>query len=468
MNFLIYQLYLLQLENYEIGRYWRLLLRKGYFGIKEPLRQSLVWTAKAKIIFLLALVLWVATSAIFLSADYFFIIAVAVLLLLLFPIFYTIALIILSPIDYFAKLYLVMKTKKIIKKAKDLKIIGIAGSYGKTTMKAVISTVLKEKFNILSTPESVNTPTGIASWFLKNYKKETEILVIEMGEHYRGDIKYLCSMTPPDIAIVTGINEAHLERLGTIENATATIFEIVENVKKDGLILLNADDEVIKEKYEKFIRNKKALFYSSENDQLSSVKISGQDFDEKELSWKFDLDKIDGLRIPILGQYIIGDAVAGYLVANSLEMTPAEIKKGLDAIEPITHRLEPIKSKGDVLIIDDSYNGNPAGVSEAIKVLSLFKDRRKVFLTPGIVESGTKTESIHHSIGQELAKVADKVILVKNSVTPYIAKGLEEGNFSKEDIIWFDTAKEAHTSLGQILKPNDVILFQNDWGDQYL
>jgi UDP-N-acetylmuramoyl-tripeptide--D-alanyl-D-alanine ligase len=151
-----------------------------------------------------------------------------------------------------------------------------------------------------------------------------------------------------------------------------------------------------------------------------------------------------------------------------LGLSDDEIKRGLIDIKPVEHRLQPIKSEGNVLVIDDSYNANPVGVEEAIRVLGRFDGKRKIYITPGIVESGQKNKEIHTKIGHDLAKVADKVILIKNSATPFIDMGLEEKGFKKEDIIWFDTADEAHKSLGNILKPGDVILFQNDWGDQYL
>jgi UDP-N-acetylmuramoyl-tripeptide--D-alanyl-D-alanine ligase len=149
-------------------------------------------------------------------------------------------------------------------------------------------------------------------------------------------------------------------------------------------------------------------------------------------------------------------------------MENTEIKRGIAEIKPVNHRLEPIQGAGGVLVIDDSYNGNPQGAKSAIKVLSKFKDRRKIYLTPGLVESGTRNKEVHLEIGRELAPVADKVILVRNSATPYIAEGLKGENFRDDDIIWHGTAKSAHDSLSQILKPGDVILFQNDWGDQHL
>ena len=123
--------------------------------------------------------------------------------------------------------------------------------------------------------------------------------------------------------------------------------------------------------------------------------------------------------------------------------------------------------ENNVLIIDDSFNGNPAGVREAIETLAKFKNRRKIVLTPGLVEIGSETREVHENIGKQLAKVADKVLLIQNSVTDYILKGLQTAKFNHANIIVFPTTQEAHASLGQILQPNDVILFQNDWPDNY-
>ncbi len=135
------------------------------------------------------------------------------------------------------------------------------------------------------------------------------------------------------------------------------------------------------------------------------------------------------------------------------------------------HRLQPIRSPAGFLIIDDAYNGNSAGVQEAIKVLTHFKDRRKIYITPGLVEIGSAARQVHLEIGRQLASAADVVILIKNSVTEYIESGImnyKSGTDRKPEVFWYKTAPEAHAALKDILKPNDVILFQNDWGDQYI
>ena len=466
----IYQLYLLQLENYELGRYWKLLFQKGFFSSKIPLRKSIVWTAKAITIFVFALIL--SIFLLFIGVYLFFSLPIGLILLpigfVCFPFLYTFVCMLLWPFDAIVKHWYIQQAKKLLVRHIKARIIGISGSYGKTTMKNVLSSVLSAKFRTITTPESVNTPIGIAQWLLKTLKKETEVIIIEYGEHYQGDIAGLCHMFPPDIAVLTGINEAHLERLKTLDTSITTMFEIVEHAKTDAVILLNADDEHIRSSYKKFVKNKRVSFYSGMNDSLAVLTITKKVFIEEKLGWDCTFQKLEKMFIPLLGEYALGDVAASIVIGNLLGMNAVEFKKGIADIKPIPHRLEPIIGSGEVLVIDDSYNGNPDGVTEAIRVLSRFKKRRKIYITPGLVEIGPKAPIIHEHIGRELAGVVDRVILVKNSVTPSIEKGLLASGFDPSHIIWFNTALEAHEALSGIIQAHDVVLFQNDWGDQYI
>jgi UDP-N-acetylmuramoyl-tripeptide--D-alanyl-D-alanine ligase len=215
-------------------------------------------------------------------------------------------------------------------------------------------------------------------------------------------------------------------------------------------------------------------------------------FDAENLCWKIKIDGNTEASVNLLGEYALGDVDAAVKISKSLGMTGEEIKRGIENIKPVKHRLEPIRSAGDILVIDDAYNGNPDGVKEAIKVLSRFENRRKVFITPGLVEMGKASKEIHFKIGQQLAGVADVVVLIKNSVTGFIEEGINSVVIARSaadkaissgskiaapsdalglamtKVIWFETAQAAHSSLSTILKPGDVAIFQNDWGDNYV
>ena len=491
-KFIKYQLYLLQLENYELLRYWKLLIKKGLFPNKrQPLRKELVWSAKAKALMLMAVALHflaVILAGLIAISTYKgtdglfgFLIIVALAGLLFYFLWFSLALILIWPLDSFAKQVIIARAKSRIKNLKDLKIIGIAGSYGKTTMKQVLFEVLGAKFNVTATPESVNTPIGIARWILNKFDENLQVAIVEMGEHYSGDIEYLCKITPPDIAVVKGINEAHLERMKTLENITNTIFEVAGNAKPGATMILNGDDKNVMDNYKKYVwPDHKLLFYGTKNKSNFQFSIfppkadlyDNFQFSAEKLGWEVEIEGLGNIFINLLGEYALNDVQAAIIIAKQLGMSDTEIKIGISKISPVEHRLQPITSANSVLIIDDSYNGNPDGAMEAIKVLSRFANRRKIYITPGLVETGKAAKKIHLEIGKQLAGVADVVILIKNSVTGFIEEGMKDEGLRIKDkisqVIWFNTAQEAHVGLKNILKPSDVILFQNDWGDQYL
>jgi UDP-N-acetylmuramoyl-tripeptide--D-alanyl-D-alanine ligase len=446
-----YCLYLLQLENYNIPRFWKIIIDKARskaFSISQ--RQKIVWTKKAVLVLLIGIILALIGS---LSLAYFYpepwsaiILVVAFLIYfnLLAPFFFTIAVWLITPFDSVAKKAIISQAKSKIAGFKNLKIIGITGSYGKTTMKECLASVLSEKFKVLSTPENINTPVGISRLILDKLTSDTEIFVVEMGAYQRGDIKSLCEITRPDIAVLTGINQAHLERFGSIENTIAAKFEIVSSSKINALVVLNEENKLVKDNYQKFLGSRKMFFYNNSKQDISEINI------------------------PLLGTFVPSIINGCVIIGKELGMGESDILSGIQKIKQIPHRLQLINPTNGVTVIDDSYNGNPDGGREAIKVLGTFNDKRKIYLTPGLVEMGEDSKSIHLKIGQQLAKVADLVILVKNSVTPFIAEGLKIESYLPEKIMWFDSALSAHEKLKEILKPGDVILFQNDWPDNYV
>jgi UDP-N-acetylmuramoyl-tripeptide--D-alanyl-D-alanine ligase len=490
-----YQLYLLQLENYELLRFFKLVLKKGIFK-KFSLRKDLVWTLKARVIFILATTLHLMGSVEILKnlpfqpiVNLFIFIIVLLVLYYFYFLFYSFFVCILYPIDWLVKKIIVSRASSFITHhTAHLKIIGVAGSYGKTTIKEMLSRVLSIKYKVLCTPDSVNTPVGISRFILQNVSEETQILILEMGEHYKGDVKEICAIAKPDIAVITGINESHLERMGSLQNIVETIFEVAQNSKINATVLLNGDDVNVIKNYNQFVlKQQKTLIYEKKDT------VAAQ-FDQARLGWEIEYKNIGKVFVKLLGEYAVANINGLIKVATELGLNPEQIKMGIETISPVSHRLEPIAGAGGVLIIDDAYNGNPEGVSEAIKVLSRFTNRRKVFITPGLVEMGSATAEVHREIGKELAGVADVVVLIKNSVTPWIEEGIRNAVIAtsvggeavsnkerlprssdalgarndKAQIIWFNTAQEAHASLGKILQPNDVVVFQNDWGDQYI
>jgi len=455
LRFFYFHLLLLQLEEYNLTRY--LIAIKNTKGIPpvHPFRKPLKLTAKIWLIIVLTCLL-IGLTVLVIKITNFVLFALFIILSLYFSyLFLIIISIFLLPIDLSIKGLLVFLAQNKIRRHKNLKIIGIAGSYGKTGMKDIVATILAEKYQVLKTPESVNTPLGIASLIIKKLTAEVEILIVEMGEYYQGDIIRLCQITPPDIAVITGINEAHLERLKTIETTVKTIFEIASSLKKDGLLLFNGRDKLIKTYYKQYVGKQKHYFYQMRQSFVFNENLPGYVY--------------QNIPLPILGRYNLDKIDGAIYLAKTFHLSEEDINRGLRKITIPPHRLQPIINHAkNILVIDDSYNGNPDGVEEAINTLALFKNRRKIYITPGLVEMGNKSIPIHQRIGKTLNDVVDLVVLIKNSVTPFVAEGLKQSGFDTRNLLWFSSMFEAQKALNDIIKPNDVILFQNDWPDNYV
>ncbi|MBI5220861.1 MAG: UDP-N-acetylmuramoyl-tripeptide--D-alanyl-D-alanine ligase [Candidatus Liptonbacteria bacterium] len=471
---------LLQLENYHLGRFRQLAAKREAYT--DSTRQRIKWTAKlilvaglAKLIILAMAGLVAVVIHLIVPSGYpAIVVFVGVFLaaVSIFEYFLAAAVIILLPLDRYIKQRWIVRARAKIKSLPNLKIVAVAGSYGKTTTKEVVATILREKFQVVVTPGTENTPLGIARLIKREVDSQTEVLVIEMGEHEPGDIRDLCQIAPPHLSVLMGINEAHLERMGSLANATAALFEIVTYARPETMVFLNADSPLIAQHAKEYCGQHETIWFSAQGHSRARFQIKQPEFRADGSGWRFefweDKRKIGSYQVPILGEYILGTVMAAVAIAQKLGLTDSEITRGVSQIKPVAHRLQLISGHRDILVIDDSYNGNPDGVREAIRVLVHFPDRRKVFFTPGLLETGERTREIHLRIGQELALVADLVILIRNSVTPHLAEGLRAKNFLESNIIWFDNTLAAHAALANILKPRDVILFQNDWPEDYL
>lgn len=487
-----YQTYIFQLEEYDYKRFINSILHNGLFFKKT--RKPLVFTSKVKLNILLSTIIKIVLAFVltylvnsviteYLTINLYLQTLIFLITLYLLDIFNFVfaiqAAMLTKPFENLFKKRIIKQAKVKLDTLKDLKIIGITGSYGKTTAKEVLNTILKEKFNVVATMGNNNTPIGIARTILNNVNDKTEIFIVEMGEYYKGDVLEISKLTPPDISVITGINEAHLERYGSMQNAISTKFEIVEGSRDRSLILLNADDELIVNEYKKYLNkdninnfNEDSIyFFSSNNSKLSSVKSSKIDFNLDNATIEFDLKykdiDINNITLPFVTNYIIGYVSMALVIADHLGVSKSEFKLSTTLIKPFEHRLEAKRLKDNILLIDDTYNGNSNGFFEGINVLNRFKDRRKVYVTPGIVEAGNLTKEIHLEVGKRLADVADLVILINNSSTPYISEGLINNGFNKDNIIWYEKGDSAYTNLFTHLKPNDVVLMQNDWSDNY-
>ena len=435
-----------------------LLLARNIFKEKKPL----VITGRVKRIFFTETVIFLFTAAIA-NINILYIILSNVLVVMAYYLVILVN-ILNNPTEKLIQEKFVIKAKKKLKQMKNLKVIGITGSFGKTSTKYIVSTILNQKYNILKTPASFNTKMGIVRTINENLKPTDEIFVCEMGADQVGEIKELCDLVHPYIGMVTSIGPQHLETFGSLENIKKTKFELVEALPDNGIAILNYNDENIKS----INTNKNKVTYGTE----SFCEYYAKNLDITETGSNFTIHTKDGSEIEVstklLGEHNITNIVGAVAIAKELGLTDKEIQLGIKMLKPIEHRLELKEHPNGTIIIDDAYNSNTQGAKMAVEVLGRFKNKKRILVTPGIVELGDKMYEYNKIFGSQAANNCDYAILVGQKQAKPIYDGLIEKGFEKEKIFIADKFEDAMKKMNELMESNTVILLENDLSDNYL
>ena len=381
---------------------------------------------------------------------------------LLLPGFVFLAYFITWPLEKLISRSYIKRAKKRLSEKPDLKVIGITGSYGKTSVKNILSTILSVKFKICPTPASYNTPLGLAKTILSNLKDDDEIFIAEMGARQAGDIAELCNMVCPEIGIITGIGNQHLSTFGSVENIVKTKSELAEFVTaKNGKLYVNTDGVLAKEVCSEF-KNAESVSIEKSKFKVSNIETTknGSTF---EISLNGKKKKCNTI---LLGTHNISNIILACNVALDMGLSLDEIVDGIEKLHSVSHRLEIIKSSSYYTIIDNSYNSSVQGSQASIEVLSKF-DGRKFVITPGLVELGKEQYNANFEFGKTLAKVCDYVIIDSTINFEAINAGLIEENFDKAHILRAGSLSQAVMVLNTLAQPEDVVLFENDLPDNY-
>ncbi len=377
-----------------------------------------------------------------------------------------IALLINHPIERSIYHYYERQAKNKLKSMKNLKIIGITGSYGKTSCKNILADILNVKFNALPTPKSLNTFNGLMITINNKLSKFDDIFIAEMGAYVKGEIHRLCELVTPQYGIITSIGTAHLETFGSRENIQKGKMELIEALPSDGIGVLNKDDPW-QVSYK--IQNKcKILWVGIDSDDVfvkaSNIKCqaTGTTFDVK-----FEGDpKKYPFTTKLLGYHNVYNILAALALGYTFGISIHDLQLGVKKVKPVEHRLE-LKKLGQFYQIDDAYNSNPIGAKSALDVLNMMPGE-KIVVTPGMVELGDKEDEYNRLFGEQIAEVANQVILVGKKKTEPIYDGLIAKQFDKDKITIINDVKEAYTILNSLKTKKDIYaLFENDLPDTY-
>ena len=369
-----------------------------------------------------------------------------------------------SPIEKSINNGYINEAKKILASMPNLKIIGVTGSYGKTSVKYYLQTLLKSQYNVLVTPASYNTPMGVVKTVREELKPIHEIFVCEMGARNIGDIKELCDIVHPQYGVITSIGPQHLETFLNMENITNTKFELADALPENGVIFLNGDNDYIQKKSSQY---ENVVFYATKpgkgNYYSENVKVSQK-------GTEFDLVTPDGsrenFRMQLVGNHNVINVAGAIAIAHSMGIELSALKMAVRKIQPVAHRMQLIE-KGGVTIIDDAYNSNPIGSKAAVETLAMFEGER-ILITPGMVELGAEEERFNYEFGTYAAKCCDYIALVGKKHTEPIAKGIKDSGFDMNKCKSFDRLEEALAYAYSIQTGRrKYILLENDLPDNY-
>ena len=480
-------LHILQLEGYSTGQY-RKWVEKNKDKVNtfkqwsKDYKKPLVFTNRAKrlltatgLINFIVIILLIFKSSNFLVSTpvYFFPMTIGILAILFGGLYYFQYIIIIfanevmKPLEEKIKERFYIQAQEKIKNRTDLEVVGVTGSFGKTSTKFILATILEEKYKVLNTPESYNTPMGLSKVINNELTQDHQVFIAELGARNIGDIKEVSKLVNPRIGVLTSIGPTHIETFKNIDNIMKTKYELIEELPTDGIAIFNYDNEYIKKLADKSFKEK--ILYGLED--IEDLDIYADNIQVSELGLTFTVKDKEGNSIDcatkLLGKHNIYNILAGIAVAKSLGLSYDEIRAGIEKIEPIPHRLNIINPGTGIIIIDDAFNSNPIGSKAALEVLSQFKEGRKIIVTPGMVELGAMEEEANREFGMNIGKVCDYVILIGEKRTKPIYEGLMDANYNKDNIFVVNTLDEGTAIIQKLARPKDIVLFENDLPDNY-
>jgi UDP-N-acetylmuramoyl-tripeptide--D-alanyl-D-alanine ligase len=343
-------------------------------------------------------------------------------------------------------------------------VIGVTGSFGKTSTKFAISGLIGPSETVLATPGSYNTPLGVCRTINENMKLSHRFFIVEMGAYGEGEIRELCEFVRPAIAVLTAIGPAHLERFGSMDAIKRGKYEIVTSLPGNGIAVMNVDDFNVRELADR-TDDVRTVRYGLDAGGAPDVTAEGVRTTADGTS--FSVVVADGsvdVKTRLLGRHAVGHILAGVAVALAAGRSLKELAGPISALAPVEHRLQIISGTGGVTVIDDAYNSNPDGAAAALEVLEQMSARRKVVVTPGIIELGPLQAEANERFGEHAGRVADTLIVVAPVNREAITRGARDG---KAEVVTVDSLARAQDELSDRLQSGDVVLFENDLPDQY-
>jgi UDP-N-acetylmuramoyl-tripeptide--D-alanyl-D-alanine ligase len=455
-------------EMWAVGMIGAIALYKAIKLLRVKYKKPLVFTSRALRLFSvgIAVVLLGVSIVWYLTGQSAWGAFTATALACFSPIVLSVSLILLMPFEVAINRWYYNDARRILRGMNGLTVIGITGSYGKTSTKHYLYRILAEKYNVLMTPGSFNTTLGVVRTIRERLKPFHNVFIVEMGAKQAGDIAEICRLVNPSIGIITAVGEQHLESFKTIENVQRTKFELVDALPADGVAILNNDFPYIANRP---VTNVQSVFRYTSGADEADYRIVNVTYGRGET--RFAIDSAEGKTEPmttrLVGIHNLSNILAGYIAGKTLGMTEGEMRYAIGRIEQVEHRLSIKQAAGGVTVIDDAFNSNPPGAAMALDVLASLTEGKRIVVTPGMIELGAKQEQYNREFGRQMAASCDYAIVVGAYNREAILAGLAEGGFEEKNIYTARDFADASAHLAGIVHAGDVVLYENDLPDTF-
>ncbi len=385
--------------------------------------------------------------------------------LIIYFIFYIVMLanFINKPIEKMVQNHYLQLAQNKLQANHKLAVIGITGSFGKTSTKNILGTILGQKYPTLITPNSYNTPMGLCICINNQLNNLYRYFIAEMGAYYQGDIKELVDFVKPKYGIVTGIGNQHLETFKSIQTTLQTKMELIEGLDPQGLGIINQDDPYIS-KYQ--IKNNVLIKRYSLKDPQSDIYAYDLKYLASGMMFKIKFNNQEyEIKTRLLGKHNVANILPCILLAHHLGYDMPSIIKAISKINSVEHRLALKQVNHNTLMIDDAFNANEQGIKESIKILGNYSQYR-ILITPGLIDLGTESEKVHQALGSYLTNYVDEVLIVSKENYDALLQGIKATNFDLKQVKYYDNFIDAYNyALSKNI--DKVILVANDLPDKF-
>ena len=362
--------------------------------------------------------------------------------------------------------------KKIFKKASEKRTsldgvltIGITGSYGKTSTKEFLATILSEKFSVLKTESNNNTDIGVANTILHKLDSSYDIFVAEMGAYKIGEIAKTAAMVKPSIGVLTGLGPQHLSLFGGMQNTQKAKYELIESLPEKGLAIFNGDNDGVRSLFRKCTKPKR--LYTSDRlldfSNIAGIQAESMRYTNEGMEIKVhdENNNNEVITTSLLGKHNATNLLGAITVARSVGMSFDEIRRGVRKLKPLSHTLQPMQGINHTVVVDDSYSGNMHGVFAALEVLSRMKGNKKILVLQPLIELGEVASKVHRDIGIKIGEICDYCVVTSKDYYSLLYQEATKNGMRKDAMFCIENPKNAFEKIEQITNKRDIILVEN-------